>query len=261
MASPNGASKSGETGLWPPSGEPVSTEQIRANVRRNAQRGLPEPGRARGTVNICAGGSSLDPKKIKGRKQICAVNQAHDHLIEHGVIPHWCVLVDPVPGVADLITPHPGVEYFVASQCDPAVFDKLAGYTVRLFHIGNSAPIDDLVSSSLRVDGGTGAIHRALSLHWLRGCTVFHLWGFDCSGQHAYAHRVNPGPEGVPVELFGQTYVTTPGLLRQARSFFRQLRNMNAIRPPVVHVHGDGLVAALMRTHGRRTVLDCGRSG
>jgi len=223
---------------------------VRANVAANVRRGLPEPGPAKGVVNLCGGGWSLDPSKLRGRKQICAINQAHDHLIEHGVMPHWCVTVDPHERVPDMITPRRGVTYFVASQCDPALFDKLDGFDVRIFHITNSVPIDDLVRSPLRVAGGTSSIARALALHWHRGCTVFHMWGFDCCGDHAYVHRVNAGPDRIPVEILGKEYMTTPSLLRQARAFFQQLKDMKAIRPPKVIVHGDGLIAALMRHHG-----------
>ena len=233
---------------WLRSGKsPVSNEQIRENVKSSMKRGLPEPGRGKGAVHLVGGGPSLDPRKLRDKKWLCAINQAHDHLLEHNVTPHWCTLVDPVPEVADLITPNPRVTYFVASQCDPKVFNKLWGHNVRIFHLDNGVSLDDLVESPLRVRGGPSTILRAWALHWHRGHHVFHFWGFDCSGPHAYEQRAGINPFKMNVEIGGKTFTAGRDLLRQAHSFFDQKRYMDQIRPPTVYVHGNGLVATLMR--------------
>ncbi len=54
------------------------------------------------------------------------------------------------------------------------------------------------------------------------------------------------------IEANGKTFHTTRGLARQAWNFFQQKRDMDAIRPPTVYVHGDGLVANLMRENVRQ---------
>lgn len=68
---------------------------------------------------------------------VFAINKTHDYLIENGIVPDFCVLLDPRDWVATYVTPHKDVKYLVASQVSPKVWEKLEGFDTYCWHAFN----------------------------------------------------------------------------------------------------------------------------
>ena len=121
----------------PPLKPSVETSTMLDNMRSALARGLP-------VVKMCnshkhelcivGGGPSLADtyKKLKG--YIAAINGSLSFLLERGVIPNACGVLDANRHMAEIVEPHQDVTYYVASVCNPAVFDKLKNCHVILWH-------------------------------------------------------------------------------------------------------------------------------
>jgi hypothetical protein len=232
----------------------ATPDMARASIRLAAALDLPR-------VQMCAyhdrrmaivggGPSAADTlSEIKG--YVATVNKAHDWLLEQGIRVHACGLVDPVPWLADYVTPRVGVTYFVASLCHPLVFEKLAGYRVVLWHAGQgeAVPMADIVEpGALLIPGGTSMVLRWLDLGHVLGFQKFDLHGFDCSNRagkhHAYEFPQDDGHE--TVESLG--FETDALLLKQADDFFRRLEFFEREKYPMeITVHGEGLLQTMFR--------------
>lgn len=232
----------------------ATVEQVRENIRSAVVRDLPgikeyEPHGC--ALSIIGGGPSLADTwdKITPGSYIAAANKAHDYLIERGVTPHFCGLLDPEPGVADLITPHEDVTYLLASMCHPAVFDKLAGHKVKIWHAGQGEHVrfDDLVPEGTVLHaGGTTISLRLVEIgHWM-GFRRFHLHGMDSSfrnGCHAYPCEDYEGDPRLEI----QGYETVMTMLMQVSDVARRLPVWQDMGIEEMTVHGDGLFQHLWR--------------
>jgi len=198
------------------------------------------------------------------RGYIAAVNHAHDWLISKGVKPNACGLIDPVPWLADHITPQDSVVYFVASMCHGLVFDKLKGKRVVVWHAsqGPDYPIADLVpEGSPLVAGATSMLLRWLDLGYLSGFRSFDIHGFDCSYK-GERHHVDELDQSLsfPREII-DGYGTWAGWLHQINDFFLRMERFRKdaakgeMDPIEITVHGDGLFQHIVkREFGGRTV-------
>lgn len=227
----------------------ASDEHLSENIRSALGRGLPLVEHCRPhqhILSIIGGGPSIEDTYREAAGYIAAVNKAHDWLIERGVIPNACGLVDPLPALADQITPRKDVTYFVASMCDPRVFDKLKGYHVKLWH-ALPCPVD--VGDVLRISGGTTIALRWFNLGYICGFRTFHLHGMDSSVRgarhHAYEHRQDDAL--TTFEAHG--YETQLGLCTQISDFFTLLKRLELddVDPVRFKVFGDGLLQHLVR--------------
>lgn len=213
-------------------------ENLQRNIHSSVDRRLaefkPEDINNR-IMTIVASGPSLgnhleDLKENQKRGDlIVCVNGSHDWLIHHEVVPDTLVLCDALPSISDLFTPHPDVDYLVASQCHPKVFDKLKGYKVTIWHswLSNESlgcPIESIVDKHgvkgwIVYGGGTAAL-RCLNLGYLMGFRKFVYFGLDSSflGER---HHVAGGNKGDPIELEyqGQSFDTDKSLASQAQDF------------------------------------------
>jgi hypothetical protein len=134
---------------------------------------------------------------------VVSVSGAHDFLIERGIIPDIHIEVDPREHKAFFTrTPHPQVQYWIASCCHPKLIDNLVDHkaNVALWHIYNSEIDFKLVDDDgpdpggWLIAGGSGVGVRAINVMFTRGYRSFSLYGMDCSfapsdgDQHAGAH-------------------------------------------------------------------------
>lgn len=221
----------------------VSDDVLSEHIHSALGRGLPLVAQCRPhkhTLSIIGGGPSIEDTYRDAAGYIAAVNKAHDWLIERGVIPNACGLVDPLPGLADQITPRKDVTYFVASMCHPRVFDKLRGYHVKLWH-SSPCPVD--VGDDLRISGGTTMALRWFNLGYICGFRTFHLHGMDSSVRgarhHAYEHRQDDALS--TFDLHG--YTTQLGLCTQVSDFFTLMNRLRIddVEQVWFKVFGDGL--------------------
>jgi hypothetical protein len=144
-------------------------------------------------------------RKTAGYKIAC-VKHSYPKLLDMGIVPDYCVVLDPRPidgesthGVIrkDLFKEiEPSVTFLVASMTDPSVVQHLVGQgaKIKLWHAYSEAIRDNTVTDKLVphpdckipdnstfVTGGTCAATRTIGLFHILGFRHFELWGFNGS--------------------------------------------------------------------------------
>lgn len=227
-------------------------EAVLSNVRSCIKRDLPwfeyDHSRKEGIVSICASGPSLAKNLGRVRGEVWAVNGSHDFLLSHGIQPKAHFLLDARPeNVAFVRNPQKGTKYYVASQCDPAVFDALEGFDVTVFHNfsdGMEELLKDYVGKpAYLLGGGTTVGMKAMTIADLLGYREIHLHGMDScyqgSEHHAFPQSLNDGERVVDVFYEGKLFKCAPWMSNQATDFIEFLMRYTG----TVRVSGDGLLA------------------
>jgi len=249
--------------------------KVRDNMRSALERNIPLEIRAiyapnGDTLSVMAGGPSLARTWRQAEGKVIAVNGVHNWLVERGMVPWACCLLDVNPDLRDWILPRDDVIYFVASMADPETFDHLAGRHVVLWHASGPGGVDAVLNERsgdwLLVGGGTTVALRCLNLGYILGYRRFRFFGLDSSYEngvsHAYHHETLPT---VTVEAGGREFVTQAGFARQVMDFcsvmdgFTSGRLTGKPESLDVQVIGDGLLPTLLaefeqsRSHDERT--------
>jgi hypothetical protein len=237
----------------------VPAERMLANMRSATKRGLPPVTlcRAHGlTLSVAGGGPSLADTYQDLDGWVCAVNGSLRWLLQAGVNPslsYACGIMDAGEHIADMIEPDPKVRYYVASICDPSVFDKLKGFDVRLWHVSpdsTEAPdgVEEILNEAypsgwFTIGGGCTMGLRWIDLGYVLGFRRFKLHGMDSSFRsgrsHAYPDRADAKDH---FEYAGR--LTRPNFLAQVRDLFRTINRFSEPdRDPIeLLVFGDGLL-------------------
>jgi len=234
-------------------------EQILQNNARIKGRITPSKPEERGKTPIAAVnfGPSLNDtwEKLRDYEFIITCSGAHKFLIDRGIIPTFHIDVDPRPHKAVLIgTPHPDVEYLIASTCHSKVFDLLEGHTVKLWHIFDSTEegLRVLPPGEWAVTGGCSAGLRCMSMARFLGFTNLHIFGMDgcegASGKHAAEHPNQPKGHA-ELEYEGKSYRTTSAMLEAAKQTWHELDMMEDVEPTFF---GEGLVQAMAKNYVRK---------
>lgn len=163
----------------------VDTSGRKSNLASVMARGLPlsrQGAQREGPLAIVASGPSvadyLDELRV-WPGEVWAINGAYDWLLDQGVIPRGFFALDPLPELADYLRrPHASTTFYLASTCDPAVFDALEGHKVELFH-GVAEDIE--YPEGLVVGGGTTAATRVPYLGLWKGWRDITMFGCDSS--------------------------------------------------------------------------------
>lgn len=198
---------------------------------------------------------------------IVSVSGAHDFLIERGIVPDIHIECDPREHKAFFTrSPHPDVDYWVASCCHPKLVDQLRGNKRALWHVYNSevdrqiiAPDGPDPGSYLLCGAGTVG-SRAVNLMYVAGYRSFSIYGMDCSfasdgEQHAGTHSGKVQHEW-PVKVGGRWFRTSGNLVYTAQGFMENMRVLSQASringEPFIDgtdkyiemfLHGDGLLA------------------
>lgn len=201
---------------------------------------------------IVSGGHSwtdhLDDIRRKGATGdlIICVKSTHNWLLDAGIVPFACSLLDPRPLVADFVKPHPAVRYLVASMCHDDVWKLLQGKRVFGYHAGVGASEQSVLTKGIVVGGGSCAATRAIRVLYAVGFRKFDLYGFDScyreeppkvegyQSAHVNKDRIN-------VQIAGKSFLTDPELVAQVQDYeqaFGQLKDCQ------FQVFGDGAVKA-----------------
>lgn len=248
----------------------VRDEQIKlaiARVKDRIQPVAPEARADKACAVVCFGPSLNDTyEAARGFQFLITCSGAHKFLRDQGFDParlkaaggQWFHLeVDPRPHKADLLgDPHPDVEYLIASTCHPAVFDRLDGYAVKLWHVFANEEESKRVlpPGEWALTGGSSAGLRAMTMARFFGFTDLHIFGMDgCegpSGKHAAAHPLQPAGHSVVV-YDGVEYRTTPSMLECAKQTFHELDVLPDVTP---HFYGEGLTQAMARKWVRKPI-------
>jgi hypothetical protein len=232
---------------------------IRANVMTNVARDIPfvdeVPAHGR-TLIIAAGGPSLTRwlptlqlERAKatygGGCDLWVLNGVHDYLIDRGIVPDAMVMLDSRAACVEafLSNPHPDVEYLIATQCDPAAFDRLAWYQATRW-TGWYWGVEKM--DTRFIGGGNTVGLHALSLAAVRGYRTIKLFGYDSSyegdADHAYPQPMNANDLRVEVVLRGRKFTAARWMVKQVVCFLGVASTMTAEWGVNIQIHGDGLL-------------------
>ena len=237
----------------------IRDEQIRQAIARVPGRIRPHQGKRIDPIAVVCYGPSLNDtwEQVRDFKYLVTCSGSHRFLLDRGLEPPsggaWFhVEVDPRAHKAKLIgTPHPAIQYLIASACHKDVFDLLEGFNVKLWHIFDNAEEGQriLPPGEWAITGGSDAGLRALTIARFLGFTDLHVFGKDGSegpsGKHAAAHPMQPKDHQI-TEYGGKEYKTTTAMLVCAKQTFHELDQMPDVRATF---HGEGLVQAMARDY------------
>lgn len=205
---------------------------------------------------------SIKRQRDKGRP-IIAIKDAHDFLIEHGIIPNQAVVLDPTEYQWQCFRrKHPDVQYWVCSQCHPSMFAHLAGHQVSLFHLifNENKVYKGQPSVKFMIGGATTTGLRAISLLHVMGFRRFELYGFDCcfTGDRlrvetAWERPKDDNSRVVPVRCGARTFLCNPGMAAQAQEF-QNLWTDYQMPDIFVQSYGDGLITAILDEWTRQDI-------
>lgn len=244
----------------------IPVEDIIKNIQENRKRDLQNVydtpwWREHEHIAIVGGGPSLKDEvhKLKNYKYIMACGSVHDYLWEQGILPTWCVLIDPDPLMVNYLKHVDGwTTYLVGSQCAKEVFEHLKDFNVYIWHadgdrIENKA---EVFGEEYRLVGGGCTVGtRAMILALGMGFRQQDLFGMDTCLTNTYKHHAyefdNPDVETVgniiELKLGGPESPT----FKVAEYMLAQLFDFKAILKVFAHqlqitVYGDGMLKYLM---------------
>lgn len=253
-------------------------DELVANITAAVASGLPfvtQLPKREQSVAIVGGGPSVNLWHLKlfHRDQghhIAALGGAGVYLHSKGITPDSVVILDARVFNARFLYDLPSsVTLYLASQCNPAVFEEAKRFdTVFIWHAAHpcmaqpgtqtAAPMmvpPAVLGMSLTViGGGTTVGMLAIPLYCCMGWTHQHLHGFDSSYRegkaHPYPQPENDGEETLDIEFplnSGVTYQTSMWMATQAAKFERVSKAVCERYGAIIEVHGDGLLPAFAR--------------
>lgn len=196
-------------------------------------------------LSIAAGGPSLADTWQDLKGTVVAVNGSLQFLLDRGVVPWACGILDPGPQMKDIVPRHADVQYFVASICDPSLFEHLEGLKVRIWHPSGVNGMEDALnehsSDWTLIGGGSTMGLRWLNLGYTLGFRKFEFHGLDSSyrgrATHAYPDHTDDA-----ARMIIHGYPTKLAFVRQVSDFFALVESFSEddVDPISVELHGDG---------------------
>jgi hypothetical protein len=213
---------------------------------------------------IVGGGPSLTEtfpdiafKRAMGAK-VFSTNATHDWLISKGIVPDYHVMLDARPENAEFVSnPHPDVNYLIAAQCHPSVFEAVVGNKVTSWCACFEDHVQDLHVSKqfpgkkiMMVGGGATVGLKTINLAYLLGFRDLEFYGFDScyrgDENHAYKQPLNDNEDVMQVFVKGREFKCAPWMAKQAMEFQRQAKTMKSLDCSIT-VNGDGLISWMLR--------------
>jgi len=249
-----------------------------ANIQHAVKQGYPQmrtwPARGE-RICLVGSGPSLAETEAELRQavwegaHVVTLNGAYHWCIEHGIQPKTQIVMDARATNARFVEPCvSGCRYVLASQCAPAVWNAVAGRSdVWIWHAAVAAegPIKDFLDGYycgnwFGVGGGTSVATRALMLLRMAGYLRFDLFGVDCCWIGAEHHAV-PQPENahdtrVRIAAGDRDRPETMRAFDVSAWHLKQFEDFCSVLKVNGHhftlaVHGDGMLAYIMRTLGQ----------
>lgn len=241
-------------------------DKVVANIRASEQLPLRQiydlPDWREGMpIALVGGGPSLRETigELRKFKNVIVCGSVHDHAVSQGIAPRWAVICDPDPIMANYLRkPCSGTTYLVASQCDEAVFEALAGYDVVLWNCGADAETNRNVwgdSQTVIMSGGCTVLTRAVFIAVSLGFSNLHLFGCDTcmdAGHHAYEFSTEGENDTVGDAQWmsiggpdGRKFLMASYHVAQLFDFKNLLKTIG--RRAKFTAHGDGALAELFR--------------
>jgi len=249
----------------------VTSEHSIANIRVNEARDLPHLDFKR--VAVCASGPSLADhvEDIRARQQagwhVATMNGSHNFLIERGIVPDLFFMVDARPVNLPFVEKaNDHTTYVIASQCQPEIFEALAGRKVliwSMFHDNAGLKTIQETRPDRSIASFAGALNVGQSCLvplWAMGYKTWHLFGFDGSmrgeAKHAFAQTQNDGEEfqeffwpmdesGQAIDGVTKRYVATPTMAHGAQCFPERVSYFRRLGVEI-ELFGEGLIQDLV---------------
>lgn len=224
----------------------ISDEEIQKNIINSLRYPQFQPGGKEGAVVICAAGPSLlsTLPLIQALYNIgvpiCAVKGTADVLLKHGVTPTYVVSMDGKEDQVRFFTkPHSDIEYLIAGQSHPKVFEALDNCRVTVWH-GEGK--QHLPPGTHYILGGSTSGFRAVTLMWAKGYQVHHLFGFDCCELNGETHVYEVVNEKKLIDVYlGDLHFRATGqMIYQYQEFFHLFQGD---LPIDIVAHGEGMLA------------------
>jgi hypothetical protein len=201
-------------------GGPVPNEQVLENIKKSSLLEAPVFERRknqRGSFVFVGGGPTMLDflDVIKEHKAagdfICTSNKTYDFLIEQGIVPDGCLVIDPKECVKDYIkNPQKETEFFIGVVCNENVIKNLldGGYNTQKILVGYGLEdqSDVIAQKGLYPQnndflvGGTMTGLRAMNFASMMGYGIIDYYGFDscfATGKHDIIYSNDPGFERV----------------------------------------------------------------
>ncbi len=242
----------------------VILRNIEVNIRRQLPQHVPHE-ESHDHIAIVGGGWSLADTLDELRElyfsgvKIVALNGAANWLMDRNLKPSVHIVMDArAANLPFVTTPIPRCKYFLASQCDPLLFDACEGRDVRLFHVISSDAederniLDDFYNKRwVQVPGaGTVGIVAMLLMRSL-GFKFQHLFGIDScyapdGRHHSYPQALNDGEGSGSFWCAGKQFRCSAWQASQAQNFISVVQHHGNLLQ--LTVHGDGLLAHMLQT-------------
>ena len=263
---------------WTRGGVNTPQEKIHENIRENAKWGVmqAQPHEAQDTeIMLLAGGPSLNDftdeiiQKHKDGMPVITVNGTYQWAQEHGIHNVNQFMLDAREFNKRFCEPpRDDCYYFIASQCDPAVFEMLPKDRTFMWHVSLQDEDVELTKEIygpmyekwFPVPGGCSVTLRTICALQMLGYRKLHVYGFDScireTAHHAFEQEENDKTPLVDVRVgkgtkFEKEFKCQDWMAVQAKEFTRlsnhYLGEMDMI------IYGDGLIAYLTETGAAMT--------
>ena len=234
-------------------------ENVKYNIKQGWQQALPHPTNDVECM-ILGGSPSLNEfeEEIKQKRadgvKIIAINGTYKWCLDRGIVPSALIMVDARPHNFRFSKPViEGCKYFIASQCDPSVFEGLPPERTYIWHT-SAELIGKLLTEQYGewypTPGGSTALLRAIPLFRMLGFRKFHLYGCDScirpDAHHAYAQPENDTEVVIPVTIHpsDRVFQCHTWMASQAQEFLDLIKFLGDEID--LEIHGDGLLAHIL---------------
>lgn len=245
-------------------------EEILANVKANIagdwQEFMPQPV-SDAEVMILGGGPSMKAeletiKKLRSEGvKLVTLNGAYNWAIENGLTPSAQIMVDAREFNKRFTKPViDDCKYYIASQCNPAVFEGLPKSRTAIWHTGaeyTREVLKEKMEGCYFIPGGNTVLLRALPMLHLIGYRKFHLFGCDSciadDAHHAYAQPENDTAMVVSTIVGGRVFQCHPWMIAQCSEFMEIVKVLgDEIQ---LEIYGDGLLHWVLQ-HGYNLAIE-----
>jgi len=262
LSTPNGVV---ELSVTPNTGD----GQLFSNVSENGKRGLPAVIEGGVPAVICGGGPSLGDagslEKIRELQaqgaKVFALNNAARFLAVRGIEVDGQILLDARPQNVEFIKDTPAKMLYLASQCDPSLFDEASRQhkTVMIWHARMEGMEKHLPPHEFSsIGGGTTVGLSGMCLVYTLGFRVLHLFGYDSSyrddDSHAYGQDLNKGDDRIRTAINNRVFSSSVAMAQQANKFMTWASALGEMGAKV-NVHGDGLLPYIVQTEAEKALV------
>ena len=213
---------------------------------------------------------ALRKQRKKSNRRIFGIKGGHDFLVKNKIQPDFGIAVDPLPKIVkeNFLLDAKACTYFIASQCDPSLFDGLLKREkeVVIWHLLTNSLLEwskedgSPIYEHYMIPGGSTSGLRAICLAFGMGFRKFHLYGFDSCLQ-GDLRKVNgemvKNTEEKPDEVLelhaaGKTFRADKAMAAQGQEFQSLLDNIAKADSIKVKAYGEGLIQTLCRERYRQ---------